>query len=52
MSKNPIVVSSDMPLANALELMEGERKVYVLPVVEANGQVLGVIRMHDIIGHR
>lgn len=50
MAADPIVVSGDLPLSEALLRMEGHRKVYVLPIVEPDGRLAGVIRMHDIVG--
>jgi arabinose-5-phosphate isomerase len=49
MTKNPIVVTARSTLDDALKQMEGERKVYVLPVVDDEGKIAGIIRMHDIV---
>ncbi len=50
MTKNPIIISPDLVLGEALSIME-ERKsqINVLPVVDENSNCLGVIRLHDII---
>lgn len=49
MTKDPIVVSPQILLGEALAIMEErERQLNVLPVVDS-GQLVGVIRVHDIL---
>ena len=49
MSRNPITCRSGASAVEALRLMEsGRRKVYVLPVVDADRHILGLVRMHDL----
>lgn len=49
MTKNPITISEDVFLANALDLMENKGEISVLPVCDSNNKCIGVIRIHDII---
>lgn len=50
MTKNPIVISPDANLAEAISLMERrESQISVLPVVDEQNKCIGVIRVHDII---
>ena len=50
MTTDPISISSNSSVDNALKLMEDRRsQISVLPVVsEGNGECLGLIRLHDI----
>lgn len=48
MTSKPLVVQPDQLLGEALTLMEA-RKVYVVPIVDASGLCMGVLRMHDIL---
>ena len=49
MSRNPITCRSGASAVEALRLMEaGRRKVYVLPVVDAERRIVGLVRMHDL----
>ena len=50
MTTDPISISSNSSIDNALKLMEDRRsQISVLPVVsEENGECLGLIRLHDI----
>ncbi len=52
MTVNPVRISPDTLLGNALRLME-ERpsQISVLPVVGARGRCLGLLRLHDIYQH-
>ena len=50
MTTDPVLISSNSSVDNALKLMEDRRsQISVLPVVsEENGECLGLIRLHDI----
>ena len=50
MTTDPVSISSNSSVDNALKLMEDRRsQISVLPVVsEGNGECLGLIRLHDI----
>ena len=49
MSRDPITCRSGASAVEALRLMEaGRRKVYVLPVVDAERRIVGMVRMHDL----
>lgn len=50
MTKNPVTVSSDKLLGEALSIMENRKtQINVLPVVDSSNIPLGVIRLHDIV---
>jgi arabinose-5-phosphate isomerase len=50
MTTNPITATPDMLLGDALGLMENRKsQISVLPVVDTNNKVIGVIRIHDIV---
>lgn len=50
MTIKPITVSPDFLLGEALGLMENrESQINVLPVVDSNNFLIGIIRIHDII---
>lgn len=50
MTKNPLRVREGASLGEALAVMEKSgRKVYVLPVVDAGDELVGAVRMHDIV---
>jgi arabinose-5-phosphate isomerase len=50
MTKNPIVVSPEALAYDALQLMENRpSQIAVLPVVDADRNCLGLIRIHDIV---
>lgn len=50
---NPITVHPSATLHEALMLMEsGARKVMVLPVAVDGDQIIGVVRMHDIVSQQ
>ena len=52
MTKTPLVVDEGASLGDALAVMEKSgRKVYVLPVVDAERRLVGALRMHDIVGN-
>jgi arabinose-5-phosphate isomerase len=49
MTRMPVTIGPDASLGDALERMERRRsQISVLPVVDAAGRALGVIRLHDI----
>lgn len=51
MTHNPVVVTPDILAYDALKLMEERAsQINVLPVVDAEGCCLGLIRLHDIVG--
>lgn len=50
MTAEPVTVEAEMRLGDALALMESpSRRIYVVPVVQADGKVVGLVRMHDIV---
>lgn len=50
MTKNPVTASPEMLAREALSLMENRpSQISVLPVVNPQGEWLGVIRLHDLI---
>ncbi len=52
MTKNPITVSPEALAIEALQLMEcREKQLSVLPVVDNDGNVLGLLRLHDVLGY-
>jgi CBS domain-containing protein len=48
MSKNPIAISPEKPLKEAAQLMH-DRSIHRLPVLDAEGQVIGILTRGDII---
>lgn len=48
MSRDPITIASDKPLKEAAQLMH-EREIRRLPVLDAQGQVKGILTRGDII---
>jgi arabinose-5-phosphate isomerase len=49
MTAHPVTVRPDTRLHEALRMMENRpSQIYVLPVVEASGRCLGLLRLHDI----
>ncbi len=48
MSKNPITTKSDQPLKEAAKIMS-DRNVHRLPVLDTEGQVVGILTRGDII---
>lgn len=50
MTANPRVCRVGTAAVTALAQMESPTQVYVLPVVEADGTVRGLLRMHDLAG--
>lgn len=50
MTPRPITVRGEMSAAEALELMENRKsQISVLPVVDAKGRALGLVRVHDLL---
>lgn len=50
MNKNPKYIGPDILAYDALNMMEmGEKQIYVMPVVGENQELLGVLRLHDLI---
>lgn len=50
MTKSPLFCQPDISAIEVLKMMEENKKkpVYVVPVVDINHQVLGLVRMHDL----
>ncbi len=48
MSKNPVTISLDNTVKEAAKLMH-DRKIHRLPVVDSEGQVIGILTRGDII---
>ncbi len=49
MTKSPVTIGPDATLGEALELMEKRTsQISVLPVVDARGAAVGILRLHDI----
>jgi len=51
MTKNPVNINANAPLAEAVALMEhrpANKRLSVLPVIDEIGKALGLIRLHDI----
>ncbi len=51
MTKKPKVIKEDLFAEEALKIME-ENKITVLPIVNNEGKVTGIIHLHDILGRR
>jgi arabinose-5-phosphate isomerase len=49
MTPDPLVVSPATLASQALELME-QKAIMVLPVVDEEGKVLGIVHLHDLLG--
>ena len=52
MTGDPITVKGDLLLVKALEKMENNRRqqpISVLPVVDQDKQVIGLLRLHDLV---
>lgn len=50
MTREPVVASPDLLAHAALRLMENrESQISVLPVVDADGRCVGLLRLHDIV---
>jgi arabinose-5-phosphate isomerase len=49
MSRDPACISAEQAVADALELME-QRLITVLPVVDHNHRLQGILHLHDLLG--
>jgi arabinose-5-phosphate isomerase len=49
MTREPASINQDRSVADALELME-QRLITVLPVVDNDHQVAGILHLHDLLG--
>jgi len=50
MTKSPTVVGPDLLAYDALRLMEErENQIAVLPVIDSDSKVLGLLRIHDLV---
>ncbi|MEM5789694.1 MAG: CBS domain-containing protein, partial [Syntrophobacteraceae bacterium] len=50
MTRNPTVINHDRMAAEALNLMENRpSQISVLPVLDADGKIAGIIRVHDLL---
>jgi arabinose-5-phosphate isomerase len=49
MTKNPRTVDLNSPAYDALNMME-KYQITVLPIVNANGKIKGILHLHDILG--
>ncbi|WP_321401368.1 KpsF/GutQ family sugar-phosphate isomerase [Maridesulfovibrio sp.] len=49
MVENPLRITPDMSAAQALDIMES-KEITVLPVVDENGTITGMIHLHDLLG--
>jgi arabinose-5-phosphate isomerase len=49
MTRSPVTIGPDCTLGQALESMERRpSQISVLPVVDAAGRALGILRLHDV----
>jgi arabinose-5-phosphate isomerase len=49
MTRSPVTIGPGSTLGQALELMERRpSQISVLPVVDAAGRALGILRLHDV----
>jgi arabinose-5-phosphate isomerase len=49
MTRNPQAVGPETLASQALELME-QKAIMVLPVVDQQGKVQGIVHLHDLLG--
>ena len=49
MTKDPRKVSPYSPVYDALNMME-QYQITVLPVIDSEGKVMGILHLHDILG--
>jgi len=48
MSRNPVTITSDMPITDALRVMR-QNQVRKLPVLDQNGQMVGIVSEKDLL---
>jgi arabinose-5-phosphate isomerase len=51
MTKDPRKVSPHSPVYDALNMME-QYQITVLPVIDSEGKVMGILHLHDILGKK
>ena len=51
MTEKPKVINGELFAEEALKIME-ENKITVLPVINKEGKVVGIVHLHDILGRR
>ncbi|MEN8751130.1 MAG: CBS domain-containing protein, partial [Desulfobacterales bacterium] len=49
MTRNPQSITDDFPTYDALNIME-QHQITVLPVVNSQQEVIGILHLHDILG--
>jgi arabinose-5-phosphate isomerase len=49
MTQNPQTITKNFPAFDALNIME-KHQITVLPIVNPEGVVLGILHLHDILG--
>jgi arabinose-5-phosphate isomerase len=49
MTKNPKTIKNDSPAYDALNIME-QHQITVLPIVDPEGVIRGILHLHDILG--
>ena len=49
MTRNPQTITKDSPAFDALNIME-HHQITVLPIVDPEGTILGILHLHDILG--
>ena len=49
MTQNPRTIAKDFPAYDALNIME-QHQITVLPIVDPEGAILGILHLHDILG--
>ncbi len=49
MTRSPVTISGDTMAADALSLMQ-QREITVLAVVATNGNLEGILHLHDLLG--
>ena len=49
MIKNPYTAKPDQSVASVLDIME-EKQITVLPIVDADKKVIGIVHLHDLLG--
>ncbi|MBF0302760.1 MAG: KpsF/GutQ family sugar-phosphate isomerase [Desulfamplus sp.] len=49
MTKKPHVISPELPLYDALNIME-QHQITILPVINSQNRLVGILHLHDILG--